>query len=161
MEVTYVRGFTATPVSAPLTTAQVERYREELSARPQVEPVTEHYFVPQGDGTFLYCRKVSRPKDIATLGRIHKMGHFYVVAKGSIAIRGETETTVHHAGAVIVSTPGTQRLVVSLEDSVSITMHRVSSMDIEAIERELVEDDERSNYGPGNKPKHELLQGAT
>lgn len=137
---------------------QIARFRAELSALPQVEPQTDNYFIPQEDGTFLYCRKVSRAKDIATLGRVHKQEHFYVIAAGCIGLRGESGTTVHYAGEVIVSKPGTQRLVVSLEDSVTITMHRVSSMDMEQIEGELCEDDEASNYGPGNKVKPGLLK---
>jgi mannose-6-phosphate isomerase-like protein (cupin superfamily) len=142
---------------APLTEAQIALARAELSALPQVEPVTDHYFVPQPDGTFLYCRKVSRPANIATLGRVHKQEHFYVVAAGMVALRSEHGTTIHRAGDVIVSKPGTQRLVVSMGDSVTITMHRVSSMDMEQIERELCEDDEASNYGPGNKVKPAVL----
>lgn len=141
-----------TPVTAPLRPEQIAAFRADLSALPQVEPETDNYFIPMGDG-FLYCRKVSRPADIATLGRVHKQEHFYIVAKGSIAIRGENGTTIYRAGDVVVSKAGTQRLVVSLEDSVTITMHRVSSMDMEQIERELCEDDPESNYAPGNKIK--------
>jgi hypothetical protein len=153
MIVKYGSGFGVKPVDhGQITPEQVARFRAELSALPQIEPETDNYFIPT-DGGFLYCRKVSRSKDIATLGRIHKQEHFYIIAKGCIAIRGESGTTIHEAGSVIVSKPGTQRLVVSLEDSVTITMHKVSSMDIEQIERELVEDDEASNYGPGNKLK--------
>lgn len=152
-----VENYGAGLVPSTLTPAQVAAFRADLSALPQVEPVTENYFIPQEDGTFLYCRKVSRPKDIATLGRVHKQEHFYVIASGSIGLRGEHGTVIHRAGDVIVSKPGTQRLVVSLEDSVTITMHRVSSMDLAQIERELCEDDEQSNYGPGNKVKPEVL----
>jgi hypothetical protein len=148
----------AVGLTLPLTEKQIAAYRDQLSALPQVEPQTENYFVPQADGTFLYCRKVTRGADIATLGRVHKQEHLYVVAKGRIAIRGETSTTVHCAGDVIVSKAGTQRLVVSLEDSVTITMHRVSSMDIEEIERELVEEDLQSNYAPGNQVKQGILK---
>jgi quercetin dioxygenase-like cupin family protein len=145
-------------VTAPaLTPQQVAAFRAELSALPQVEPVTDHYFIPQADGSFLYCRRVARAKDIATLGRVHKQEHFYIVASGSIGIRGEHQTTIHHAGDVIVSKPGTQRLVVALEDAVTITMHRVASMDLEAVERELCEDDAASNYGPGNQVKPGVL----
>lgn len=154
MNVTYGKGFSP---AAALTAQQVAAFRADLSALPQVEPITDNYFIPQDDGTFLYCRRVSRPANIATLGRIHKQEHFYVIAAGSIGIRGEHGTTVHHAGDVIVSKPGTQRLVVSLEDSVTITMHRVTSMDIEQVERELCEDDAASNYGPGNKVKPGVL----
>lgn len=151
---------------APLTDAQIATVRAELSALPQVEPITDHYFVPQSDGTFLYCRRVARAANIATLGRVHKQEHFYVVAAGVVALRGEHETTIHRAGSVIVSKPGTQRLVVAMEDSVTITMHRVSSMDMAQIERELCEDDEASNYGPGNKVKpgihtHRRVEGTT
>ena len=145
-----------------LTAEQVFRFRGELTALPQVEPQTDNYFIPLPDGGgFLYCRKVSRAAGIATLGRVHKQEHFYIIAKGRIALRGETGTTLYEAGSVIVSKPGTQRLVVSLEDSVTITMHEVSSMDVEQIERELVEDDEKSNYLPGNKIKPGLLKRNT
>ena len=157
MKVTYRSGFQP-QATQPLTDAQVSKFRTELSALPQIEPQTDNYFIPAHGGGFLYCRKVSRAKNIATLGRIHKQEHFYVVAKGSIAVRGELGTTIYHAGDVIVSKAGTQRLVVSLEDSVTITMHKVASMDMEAIERELVEDDELSNYEPGNKVKQGVLR---
>jgi len=140
----------------PLTNEQIDRYRTELSAMPQVEPETENYFIPT-EGGFLYCRKVSRPANVATLGRVHKQEHFYIVAKGRIAIRGSSGTVIYNAGDVIVSKPGTQRLVVSLEDSVTITMHKVASMDMEEVETELVEDDVKSNYDVGNKVKHGVL----
>lgn len=145
-------------VSKQLTDEQIQRFRTELSALPQVEPETDNYFIPADGGGFLYCRKVTRDAGIATLGRVHKKEHFYIVAKGRIAIRGEEGTTIYSAGDVIVSKPGTQRLVVSLEDSVTITMHKVSSMDIEEVENELVEDDPHSNYGVGNKVKTDVLK---
>lgn len=137
--------------------AQIAAFRKELMALPQVEPETENYFIPL-DGGFLYCRKVSRAAEIATLGRVHKQEHFYIVAKGKIAVRGENGTKTYSAGDVVISKPGTQRLVVSLEDSVTITMHKVSSMDMDKIEKELVEDDENSNYDIGNKVKQGVLR---
>lgn len=146
------------PKSGALTKEQIAHFREELSALPQFEPETEHYFIPAEGGGYLYCRKVSRPAGVATLGRVHKKEHFYIVAKGKIGLRGEYETTIYEAGDVIPTKPGTQRLVVSIEDSVTITMHKVSTMDLEEAERELVEDDENSNYGPGNKVKPGLLK---
>ena len=146
-----------TQLVSALTPESVARFRAELSAQPQFEPVTDNYFIAQDDGTFLYCRKVSRPANVAILGRVHKREHFYIVAAGMIGVRGDHGTTIHHAGDVIVSKPGTQRLVISLEDTVTITVHRVSSMDIAEVERELVEDDPESNYGPGNKVKPGVL----
>jgi mannose-6-phosphate isomerase-like protein (cupin superfamily) len=156
MKVIYGKGF---EVSKPLTEKQISNFRAELSLLPQFEPTTENYFIKDGEG-FLYCRKVSRPKDIATLGRVHKKEHFYIVAKGRIAIRGETGTVFYDAGDVVISKAGTQRLVVSVEDSVTITMHRVSSTNIEDVEKELVEDDEKSNYKAGNKVKQGILKHA-
>lgn len=139
------------------TPAQIATFRDELMALPQVEPETENYFIPTIGG-FLYCRKVSRAAQIATLGRVHKQEHFYIVAKGKIAVRGENGTQIYSAGDVVISKPGTQRLVVSLEDSVTITMHKVSSMDTDVIEKELVEDDENSNFDIGNKLKPHVLR---
>ena len=142
----------------PLTEEQILNFRAELTKLPQVEPCTDNYFIPLESGGFLYCRKVSRPANIATLGRVHKQEHFYIIAKGKIAIRGETGTVTYFAGDVVISKPGTQRLVVSLEDSVTITMHMVSSMDMDVVEKELVEYDENSNYDIGNKLKNGVLR---
>jgi hypothetical protein len=86
-------GILAVDKPKPLTPAQIARFRADLSAMPQVEHDTENYFIPNGDG-FLYCRKVMRPANIATLGRVHKQEHFYIVAKGRIAIRGPSSDAV-------------------------------------------------------------------
>lgn len=157
MQMTMAAAAVALENNAAASKEQIAAFRHELSALPQVEPDTENYFIPL-DGGFLYCRKVSRPANIATLGRVHKQEHFYIVAKGKIAVRGEHGTQTYFAGDVVISKPGTQRLVVSLEDAVTITMHKVSSMDMEQIEKELVEDDENSNFEPGNKLKQGVLR---
>lgn len=143
--------------SAGATSEKIAAFRSELMALPQVEPDTENYFIPLDCG-FLYCRKVSRAANIATLGRVHKQEHFYIIAKGKIAVRGENGLQTYFAGDVVISKPGTQRLVVSLEDSVTITMHKVSSMDMDQIEKELVEDDPDSNYDICNKLKQGVLR---
>lgn len=120
----------------------------ELSKLPQYVPLTKHYFA---DG--MYCREVFRHAGVILVGKVHKKEHFYIVASGCVKMTTDTGIEVVRAPRVMVSKPGTKRIVASLEDSVCITVHRTDKTDIEEIEAELVEEDPSSMYGPGNIPK--------
>jgi quercetin dioxygenase-like cupin family protein len=119
--------------------------QKEVSKLPQYEPVTSHYFA---DG--MYCRVVYREAGVITVGKVHKKEHFYMVIAGAIRVTTDDGVKDLHAPAVLVCSPGTKRIVVSLDDSVCVTVHRTDKRDIEEIEREITEDDPDSMYGPGN-----------
>lgn len=116
---------------------------------PAYEPKTEHFF--HGG---MYCRKVFRDKDVMVVGRVHRKEHFYLIVSGSVLITdGSDEAVRAVAGTLILSKPGTERAVFSLEPTVCMTFHRTDATTVEEAEAELVEPDDCSMYGIGNATK--------
>ena len=111
---------------------------------PQAELPTLHYFA---DG--MYLRWLFCPKGALIIGREHKRAHFFLVLSGAIQVGRE----VYTPPKVIVSTPGTQRAGLALQDSVCVTIHRTQGTDLAAIEEELLEPDPKSPFGVGNRLK--------
>jgi hypothetical protein len=127
---------------------KIGRLQAELSKLPQYEPVTRHYFA---DG--MYCREVYRDAGVLVVGRVHKKEHLYVIASGSVQITTDDGVQLVQGPRVLVCKPGTKRAVYALTPTTCMTFHRTEQTDMEAIERELIEDDPGSMYGPGNVPK--------
>ena len=125
---------------------KVEKLQSAMLKMPQVELPTFHFFA---DG--MYARVVKRPAGTLIVGKVHKKEHFYIITKGKIRVANEQGSTIYESGDVIVSKPGTKRAVLALEDSVCMTVHRCNETDLEKIEEELVEKDEKSPFGIGNK----------
>lgn len=129
-------------------TSAILRLEEELRKLPQDEFAksirTEHYFA---DG--MYARTLFRPKGTLIIGKVHKREHFYIVAKGCVQIG----RNVHPAGTVIVSSPGTKRAVLALEDSLCMTIHRTKKRNLDKIEAQLIEPDAKALFDASNKLK--------
>jgi hypothetical protein len=123
----------------------IEALQRAMLKLPQAALATEHHFA---DG--MYLRSIFRPAGTLIVGKVHKKEHFYIVAKGCVQIASASGSVTHRAPAVLVSSPGTKRAVLALEDSVCMTIHRTAQLDLDAIEEELVETDATSPYGPGN-----------
>lgn len=74
-----------------------------------------------------YGREMLLPKGFLVVGQIHKHAHVNVISRGKVAVYTEhSGTQVIEAPATFVSTPGTKRVVLPLEDTVWTTMHVVS-----------------------------------
>jgi hypothetical protein len=130
------------------TAADVIALQRAMSSLPQAHLETRHYFA---DG--MYLREVPRPAGTTIVGKVHKKEHFYIVIKGRVTITGEGYRETVDAPRIFVSKPGTKRAVYAHEDSICITVHRVSSEDLTKIEDELVEYDPEALFGPGNVPR--------
>ena len=125
---------------------QVERLANAVLALPQAQLETFHYFV---DG--MYFRMLARPKGTLICGKIHKKRHVYLVLSGTVAITNGDEPPREVTGpALIVSEKGTKRAVLALTDAICMTVHRTEETDLDKVETDLVEDDPRSPYLPGN-----------
>ena len=127
---------------------KVTALQREMLKLPQLELETRHYFA---DG--MYAREVFRPAGCLIVGKVHKKEHFYIVTKGRIRVTTDDGVKEFAAPSVIVSQPGTKRAVLAMEDSVCMTVHRTMKKSLKNVERELVEDDEISPFGIGNKLK--------
>lgn len=115
---------------------------------PQEELVTTHFFA---DG--MYARVVGRRAGVLIVGKVHKREHLYIVAKGRVKVVGPSGPVEYGAGSVIVSKPGTKRMVLAMEDSICLTVHRTDKTDLDEIEKELIEDDEDALYDAHNRLK--------
>lgn len=133
---------------------KVERLQSAMAHMPQAEGMeTDHYFVPG-----MYCRRLFRKAGTIIVGKVHKAPHFFMCAAGEILVLdGETVKTMR-AGDVIECKPGTKRATMAMVDSVGITIHKTDETDIDKIEMELIEPDEKALFDASNTFKA-LLQG--
>lgn len=129
----------------------VEHLQSAMLQMPQAELPTFHYFADN-----MYARVVKRPAGTLIVGKIHKKEHLYIVTKGKVRVASDTGSVIYEAGDVIISKPGTKRAVFALEDSICMTVHRCEGCEkltLAELEEKLVEKDEQSLFGPGNKLK--------
>lgn len=134
---------------------ETEKLQDYIATLPQSdELVLKEYFA---DG--MYCRELFRPQGTLIVGKVHKKEHFYMVIKGQINVFTDDGVLEMKAPYILVSKPGTKRITYAVEDSVAITIHRVSSTDPEEMEKELVEEDKKALYDFRDKLKYpELAQ---
>lgn len=137
------------------TRDQIEELQGHMSAMPQLDlsEHTKHYFA---DG--MYCRELFRPAGTLIVGKVHKKEHFYMVMSGTIALVGDGSREEITGPRIIVSQPGTKRAVYAVTDATCTTVHRVSSQDLEEIERELIEPENMRLFDASNKPIKEALE---
>lgn len=138
------------------TREQIEALQSELLKLPQAQPETAHYFA---DG--MYLRTVFRKAGTVIVGKVHKKEHFFLVLEGEMTIWTEIGMKRVTGPFVWVSQPGTKRVTLAHTDAIAMTVHRVSSRDIDEIEKELVEDEPASLFGPGNIPLSQILEQLT
>ena len=122
------------PASAELTARErIEHFEAAILALPQLDLHLAHHFA---DG--LYGRELHIPAGTAATGAIHKREHINVILKGRIQVATEQGYIEIQAPAVFVSPPGTKRAVVTLEDTVWLTVHASVSKTVDDAESELV-----------------------
>ncbi len=133
----------------------IERLQAAISRMPQVELPTQHYWA---DG--LYCRVLPRVAGTLIVGKVHKREHLYIVCSGTVRVVGNGAPQTLTGPAVIVSSPGTKRAVLALTDATCLTVHRTDLKDLDAIERELLEEDPLALFDSRNELKLPVLEAA-
>jgi Xaa-Pro aminopeptidase len=128
----------------------------KIAARdiPKVKIPTRHYLL---EG--MYLRQTCIPRGTLFVGRVHVKPNYFIVAKGSTGIYDESGKIVElKAGMVFMTSPGTERIGVTYEDTVFVTVHRTDKTELSDIEAEVVEYDSANLYGLGNTPLVQLLK---
>jgi len=131
--------------------AKVLTLENMLRSMPQMELDTKHYFA-QG----MYCRALELKKGWTIVGKVHKAEHFFILAKGKLAVTVGDEVTVLEAPRVLVSGPGVKRAGHALEDCLCLNIHRTDKVELDEIEEELIEPDPESMYDSGNRLKYNI-----
>jgi len=140
------------PLGHQVTKEQIEQLQAHLVQMEQAEPVTEH-FIHEG----MYCRRVWRKAGTVVVGKVHKKPHFFVCVEGELLAWSEKGMRRLKAGDIICSQPGTKRVTYAVTDATVLTFHVTGATDLEAIEKDLVEDCPESLFGPGNVRKDQAL----
>lgn len=128
--------------------ARVETLQSEMARLPQIELPTDHRFA---DG--MYARVMTCPQGALIVGKVHLREHFFILAAGSMQLTTDEGVRLVSAPAVIVSQPGTKRAGLALTECTCINVHRTWNTDLDAIETELIERDERALFDARNRPK--------
>jgi len=136
------------------TLEEIERLQHEMIKMPQAELETEHYF-----SGGMYCRKLIRPAGTLIVGKVHKKDHFFLCAKGQIIAWSEKGMVTLNEGDVLASKAGTKRVTLAVTDAIGITFHKTNKINLDKIEKELIEPDELALFDSSNKLKVQALEG--
>lgn len=104
----------------------VSALEETLAELPQSEYSLEHLFA---DG--LYCRKLLIPAGEMVVGQIHKKGCINIIAYGLVATTTDDEPMVFRGPWVFSGPAGTKRALVTIEDTLWITVHATNETEVD------------------------------
>jgi len=88
----------------------------------------------------LYIRQMNLKKGHVILGAVHNHLHVWFLLAGSVIINNNGEKIEHIAPCYTVSEPGSQRIILALEDSIFVNVHKnpTNTKDIAELEKEIV-----------------------
>lgn len=92
-----------------------------------------HIFAPGN-----YAREMTLPAGHWIIGKIHKHAHLNFVSKGHVAVLTEEGAMFIRAPYSFVSSPGTKRLVLVLEETIWTTVHPTEKTDLTEIESDII-----------------------
>lgn len=98
------------------------------------------------------------PKGVLILGKIHKSEHFLIGCQGELKVWGHGAPKRLRGGDVLVSPPGTRRVLYALSDAIFLNIHRAEPQPIEALEAELMEPDPECPFDAFNHLKPGFLE---
>ena len=115
------------------TQAEMYQLEERLLALPQSDFRLINRFA---DG--LYARQVTLPKGCLLTSKIHLKEHFAFILTGDVTVWTDQDQQRIKAPMVIITQPGTKRVLFAHEDTTWITVHATSAKTVEDAEKELV-----------------------
>ena len=106
---------------------------KNIAAIPDI-PI-KHSFADQ-----LYVRQMDLKKNHVIIGAVHNHLHIWFLLTGKVMINNNGEKIEHIAPCYTVSKPGSQRVILALEDSIFVNVHKnpTNTKDISKLEKEIV-----------------------
>lgn len=86
----------------------------------------------------MYIREIFLPKNMLFVTKIHKKEHPFFLQKGKVSVLTEDGIVHFKAPYNGVTKAGTQRLIITHEDTVWITVHVTKETDLAKIEDEVI-----------------------
>jgi hypothetical protein len=95
----------------------------------------KHSFADQ-----LYVRQMDLKKDHVIVGAIHNHSHVWFLLTGKVIINNNGVKIEHIAPCYTVSKPGSQRIILALEDSIFVNVHKnpTNTKNIPELEKQIV-----------------------
>ena len=118
------------------TQAQMYEIEAELAKLPQADFSLINRFA---DG--LYARQVTIKKGCLLTSKIHLKEHFAFILTGDISVWTDEDYQRVKAPQVLITQPGTKRVLLAHEETVWITVHATKAKTVEEAEAELVSND--------------------
>lgn len=115
-------------------TPDIDRIEAAMSVHPRQECPSFDHFAPG-----IYVRETHVPAGTLLVSEIHKFEHPFVLAKGRIHVRSETEGSVIYEGPQVgITKAGTRRVVYVETDCVMITCHPTDKKTAEEVAEEIL-----------------------
>lgn len=121
---------------------------EEKGLREKVERLESIMFQMPGHVTELpvrhifakglYARELTIPQGMVAAGKVHCQEHLFIISKGDISVLTEDGPVRVKAPHILVTQPGTKRVVFAHEETVVTTVHATTETNIKALETDLV-----------------------
>jgi quercetin dioxygenase-like cupin family protein len=112
---------------------QMYAVEEKLAQLPQADFSLINRFA---DG--LYARQVTMKRGTFLTSKIHLKEHFAFILTGDVSVWTDQDYQRIKAPQIIVTQPGTKRVLLAHDDTVWITVHATLAKDVESAEAELV-----------------------
>lgn len=114
---------------------KVERLEAAMFALPDhvTELPVRHVFAKG-----LYARELTIPAGMVAAGKVHCQEHLFFITKGEISVLGDDGPVRLSAPCMMVTEPGTKRVVYAHEDTVVTTVHATTDTNLERLEYDLV-----------------------
>lgn len=130
-------------VDAPAIRKEIQQFQTALAKIPGAYfGDTDNCPLRHSFGGGMYMREIFIPKGHLVVGKIHKHTHPNFLLKGKVLVITEGEGKQQlDAPLALMSQPGTKRVVLALEDTWWVTVHKTESTDLAEIENEVIAKD--------------------
>jgi quercetin dioxygenase-like cupin family protein len=123
----------ARPNELPIDPDKMFHLERALATLPQADFKLVNRFL---DG--LYARQVTLPKGCLLTSKVHLRQHLAFILTGDVSVWTDQDFQRVKAPQVIVTEPGTKRVLFAHEDTTWITVHASKAKSVEEAEAELV-----------------------